>query len=153
MQAQEDLPGDDFLPVCGPNDIEKVYFPSTEKPIPTFSAAFGSVHEAPPPRQMFPANTGYYGHRVGPRFYSSASSEPFETDKSVSPISVNIPTVPPAAHSRWSSSTEEKDALAPLHRYNSRSEYDGYDASVSSHYRKNSTASSESSGRKRWVIE
>ncbi|KAJ6626849.1 hypothetical protein B0H10DRAFT_1996874 [Mycena sp. CBHHK59/15] len=47
LNAQEALPGDDFVPITrGGDDIEKVSFPSNEKPIPTFSgeiAAFRHV--------------------------------------------------------------------------------------------------------------
>jgi hypothetical protein len=78
LNAQEPLPGEDFAPVNHASDLEKVAFPGDEKPIPTFSVAFGTGSEVPPPSQMFAA-------RLGPRFYRSA--EPFETPKNSPPES------------------------------------------------------------------
>jgi hypothetical protein len=85
MNAQENLPGDDFVYDNG-SDVEKVAYPSNEKAIPTFSAAFGSGSEVPPPSRWFPAN-------MGPRFFNR-SAQPFD-NRQKSPISP-----PVAAHSR-----------------------------------------------------
>jgi hypothetical protein len=37
VNAHESLPGDDFVPITRGGDLEKVSFPSNEKPVPTFS--------------------------------------------------------------------------------------------------------------------
>lgn len=84
VNAQEPLPGDDFSPVTGP-DIEKIAFPSNEKPIPTFSATFGSGSQVPPPSQMFSG-------RLGPRFFNP-SAEPFEPLRDSFPISAPRPAL------------------------------------------------------------
>lgn len=78
LDAQETLSGDDYAPhpytmqssASSPNDVEKVAFPSNEKPIPTFSTAFGPGAEVPPPAQM----------HMGPRFFSQSS--PFDSTTS-----------------------------------------------------------------------
>lgn len=71
LEAQEELPGDDFPPVKpGNEDPEKVAFPENG-PIPTFSAAFGKGDEVPVPSKMYP------GRQVGPRFFRSET--PFES--------------------------------------------------------------------------
>ncbi|KAK0208401.1 hypothetical protein DFS33DRAFT_1459194 [Desarmillaria ectypa] len=88
LDAQEPLPGDDFTTVYS-SDIEKVHFPSNEKPIPTFSASFGSGSEVPPPRLMFPS-------RIGPRFFNR-SAQPFETPSNQSVVTVPSPVVTRAA--------------------------------------------------------
>jgi hypothetical protein len=77
MNAQESLPDDDFVYDNG-SDIEKVDYPSNEKAIPTYSAAFGSGPEVPPPSRWFPAN-------IGPRFFNK-SAQPFD-NRQKSPIS------------------------------------------------------------------
>ncbi|KII93632.1 hypothetical protein PLICRDRAFT_35861 [Plicaturopsis crispa FD-325 SS-3] len=126
LNAQEPLPGDDFVPALPyGNDLEKVDFPSNEKPVPTYSAAFGSGDEVPPPGQMFA------GRQMGPRFYS-ANAEPFESEADV--------TAPQRAHTR---SPSEVSREAPLVRKTSRASERSFD----------STTSSSLGHSKRWVIE
>jgi len=74
LNAQELLPGEDLTR----SSTEKVQFPSNQKPIPTFSATFGSGDEVPVPSQMFPSHP-----RLGPRFYN-ATAEPFEAPRTPS---------------------------------------------------------------------
>lgn len=114
LNAQEPLPGDDFTPVKG-SDLEKVDFPSNEKPIPTFSATFGSGSEVPPPSQMFSASRG----RLGPRFFNP-SAEPFE-----SPPEGLVISAPSPALTRESSSHSHSDSFGTLHSYYSYSSSPG----------------------------
>jgi len=76
LNAQHSLPGDDFV-YYGGQDIEKVDFPSNEKPIPTYLVTFGSGPEVQPPNHMFTSR--------GPRFFNRFA-QPFETPK-ISPVS------------------------------------------------------------------
>ncbi|KAF5374886.1 hypothetical protein D9758_000031 [Tetrapyrgos nigripes] len=140
LEAHEPLPGDDFAPVTGGSDIEKVAFPS-EAPLPTYSAAFGK--EVPPPSQMFPA-------RMGPRFFRT-TSEPFET-----PSNRSIVTVPSVAMTRTNSpdSTERT-----LNRSNSKSSERSFGSLASyysygsNHSRMDSSDTHNTMQGKRWVIE
>lgn len=142
MNAQESLPGDDFEYYGGAEDIEKVDFPSNEKPIPTYSAAFGSGQEVPPPSQMFPA-------RLGPRFFNR-SAEPFDTPSDKSPVSP-----PPAAlmrnvsggSSHTTASVVRSDTRGSTGSTGSVPSYYSYSRSDSGHSR------NESQQPKRWVIE
>ncbi|KAJ3486147.1 hypothetical protein NLI96_g4437 [Meripilus lineatus] len=88
----EDLPEDDFSPVNSlyyekdAEDVEKVAFPSTLTPVPTFSAAFGRGPEVPPPSQM------RFGPRTnGPRFYKVDAS-PFEDPTAPPEYRIHLPT-------------------------------------------------------------
>ncbi|KAI0359062.1 hypothetical protein OH77DRAFT_1420605 [Trametes cingulata] len=76
LNAQEELPDDDYTTPGEKSDTEKVAFPSNDGPIPTFSVAFGSGQEVPPPSQM-----RFAPRQMGPRFYASSSqaSNPFDT--------------------------------------------------------------------------
>ncbi|KAH9853099.1 hypothetical protein C2E23DRAFT_823292 [Lenzites betulinus] len=95
LNAQEELPEDDYTTPGEKADSEKVAFPSNDLPIPTFSVAFGSGQEVPPPSQM-----RFAPRQMGPRFYSgSTDSNPFDT-----PIGSDGSASPP-----------------PLYRQNSRS--------------------------------
>lgn len=127
LNAQEPLPGDDFKPVTGVSDLEKVDFPSNDKPIPTFSVAFGSGDEVPPPTQMF-------AQRLGPRFYNP-SAEPFETPRNTPPT-----TAPP---SELSADAQPRSPIGSIASYYSYSPTDS------------SFSRSDTSGQngKRWVIE
>ena len=80
MHAQEELVDEDEKTY----DSEKIAFPSTDSPIPTFSVSFGSGPDVPPPSQM------KFGATRGPRFYSGSSgaSNPFETPFETPPGSV-----------------------------------------------------------------
>ncbi|KAJ7456580.1 hypothetical protein FB451DRAFT_1342099 [Mycena latifolia] len=124
LNAQEALPGDDFVPITRGEDIEKVSFPSNEKPMPTFSATFGSGSEVPVPSQMFRPSP-----QLGPRFFNP-SAEPFDSrpnSNSSSPISQ-----PLAALTRTSSLTR----------------------TTSKDSRRDSESSGPTMGNsKRWVIE
>ncbi|KAJ7770883.1 hypothetical protein DFH07DRAFT_805539 [Mycena maculata] len=149
LNAQEPLPGDDFVPITSAGDIEKVAFPSNEKPVPTFSATFGSGSEVPVPSQMFKPSP-----QLGPRFFNS-SAEPFESrpnSNSSSPISP-----PMAALTRTpSNSSYQSGATAiPTKRDSGRSfgslnSYYDY-SSGSNHARQDSETNTI--GSKRWVIE
>lgn len=128
LNAQEPLPGDDFTAVTG-SDIEKVPFPSNDKPIPTFSATFGSGPEVPPPSQMFPSR----GPRLGPRFFNP-SAEPFESPRSGSPIS--SPSVALTRDSSLNSGHSDSfGTISSLYSYS------------------HDTTGPESYNSKRWVIE
>lgn len=73
LNAQQPLDETDFPPPYGGSDIEKVAFPSSEKPLPTYVS-----FEKQDPRVM------------GPRF-SNKSAEPFET--SVHNLALPLPTL------------------------------------------------------------
>ncbi|KAI0067923.1 hypothetical protein BV25DRAFT_1876789 [Artomyces pyxidatus] len=143
LNAQEPLSGDDFAPLYGEkgSDEEKFDFPSNDRPIPTFSAAFGSGTEVPPPSQMFPAGA----RQKGPRFYNS-SAQPFESSSDIAE--------PAAAYTGGSptSSTGQR----PLVRHGSdRSQHSFTSfASTSSDGRgRSSSGGSTATAKARWVIE
>ncbi|KAL0950737.1 hypothetical protein HGRIS_007511 [Hohenbuehelia grisea] len=140
LNAQETLPGDDFVPIYPSNsrDIEKVDFPSNEKPIPTWSVTFGQGQEVPVPSQMFPPAYGA-GGRLGPRF-SNNSAEPFETESNMS-SSVTVPAVA-YTHSR-DVSVESRPASPTSMQY----------YSLNRTTSQSSTSSWGSNNKKRWVIE
>jgi len=147
LNAQEQLPGDDFMPVTYGSDPEKVDFPSTQQPIPTFSATFGKGNEVPVPSQMFPA-------QLGPRFFRS--TPPFDS-RSVSPISA-----PSMAHTRSSviSDSPHSDEGAPIMRSNTTASDQSF-RSVASYYKYSDDGNHSRSGStteqtmhgKRWIIE
>ncbi|KIK99777.1 hypothetical protein PAXRUDRAFT_822394 [Paxillus rubicundulus Ve08.2h10] len=64
------LPGDDFEPVTFGSDLEKVAFPSSNKP--TFSATFGLGQQVRSPAQMFAPST--WQHVARPMRMSSQNS-------------------------------------------------------------------------------
>ncbi|KAJ7596724.1 hypothetical protein C8J56DRAFT_1106125 [Mycena floridula] len=132
LNAQEPLPGDDFSPVYS-SDLEKVDFPSNEKPIPTFSATFGSGPEVPPPSQMFAS-------RMGPRFFNSAA-EPFESPRST--------VLPEPALTRTSSRSSDQSSTVMHSSENHGTIGSYYSYSPSEGSPRNDT----SIGGKRWVIE
>ncbi|KAI0932609.1 hypothetical protein AcV5_004218 [Taiwanofungus camphoratus] len=77
LNAQEPLPSDDFLPTAKDiegnlADVEKADFPSTDLPIPTFSATFPAGSSAP-----FPSERQFVPRQLGPRFFSP-SLTPFD---------------------------------------------------------------------------
>lgn len=55
LNPQGPMPGDDFEPVTFGSDLEKVAFPSSDKP--TFSVTFGSGQQVHSPAQMFVPST------------------------------------------------------------------------------------------------
>jgi hypothetical protein len=121
------------------NDIEKVAFPSNEKPIPTFSATFG-VHANGP---------DFKGSVRGPRFFNT-SAEPFEhsRDLSVSP--------PPLALTRQlNDTTMQQSSLQHSNGHRSADSSSSYSSFLS--YRQNNGYGSPTnypqSEKKRWVIE
>jgi len=144
LNAQESLPGDDFVPYTGTgSDVEKVAFPSNEKPIPTFSAAFGSGDEVPPPSQMFSSTT-----RMGPRFFNQVAS-PFDKRASYSSQESGHLTPPPAALSRTPSVESNYSNVTVTRVDSQRSEQ-----SIPSYYTYNRTeGTSPVHQHKRWVIE
>ena len=124
-------------------DTEKVSFPSSDAPIPTFSAAFGSGPEVPPPALMSfaPRFTG------GPRFYGPANVDPNTA------IAYGItPYTTPYTRSPLSSVYS-----APEEKGLSRSESGSSQHSTSSHSSESSSGhtsdTSHSSRSKRWIIE
>lgn len=142
LNAQEPLPGDDFAPVYTTKDLEKVDFPSNEKPIPTFSAAFGKGPEVPVPTQMFDSRFSN-----GPRFFQR-SAVPFETPRGGSPV-----TIPSQAMTRSEDSYSGNGGVNV-----SRSDSNGSSksfGSLASYYSYSGHNRSDSSGNvgKRWVIE
>lgn len=98
---------DPYFPSQSTSDPEKVEFPSATQAIPTFSVAFGSGDDVPPPSQMFT------GRHLGPRFFQE-SAVPFESppddsdDMSSSTHSHNMFQKPPlSVHSRQNSEESE----------------------------------------------
>ncbi|KAI0374485.1 hypothetical protein BV20DRAFT_936156 [Pilatotrama ljubarskyi] len=125
LNAQEELADDDYRTPGEKSDSEKVAFPSNDLPIPTFSVAFGSGQEVPPPSQM-----RFAPRQMGPRFYAASSQassgsggNPFDT-----------PT---------DGNTMRSDSPPPLYRQTSRS----------SQHSQSSVQSSSSQKSRRWVIE
>lgn len=136
VEAQEVLQDDDYEK----GTFEKVAFPDSSAPIPTFSAAFGSGPEVPPPSQM------NFAPRIvgGPRFYGAydAYGAPMDT-YTVLPYN-NMPYTAPRTPSPTHSTKFSERGL-------SRS------GSGSSQHSTNSDESSSSAGHssrsKRWIIE
>ncbi|TFK57635.1 hypothetical protein OE88DRAFT_1651480 [Heliocybe sulcata] len=138
LNAQEPLAGDDFIHVNPgeKNDEEKVAFPSQNMPIPTFSAAFGSGSEVPPPSQMFAPR------QMGPRFYAQANGA-FDGSSSASSTQVPSP-----AHTRQVSNASSGwyTGGTALSRNDSRGSERSYSSQSSGH-------GSDRIGGKRWLIE
>ncbi|KAG6919586.1 hypothetical protein DXG01_004250 [Tephrocybe rancida] len=122
--AQQNLPDDDFE-YYGGSDIEKVDFPSNEKLVPTYAAAFGT--EAP---------------AQGPRFFNS-SAAPFEKV-----------TPPPNAHTiaRKVSDGSSHSGSSGITRSDTRSS-DKSLGSLASFYSYSDKGHGRSDSQKRWVIE
>ncbi|KAF9270578.1 hypothetical protein L218DRAFT_914723 [Marasmius fiardii PR-910] len=143
LNAQEPLPGDDFTTVYQTSDIEKVNFPSSEKPIPTFSAAFGRGTEVPPPSQMFPVRGSN-----GPRFFQR-SAVPFESPQG----SEGYITPPESVMTRDNSRSDtlsRNSSVGSAKSYNTMGSY--YNYSGNQHTRSDSSDSGRTAGG-RWVIE
>ncbi|KAJ7102343.1 hypothetical protein B0H15DRAFT_985164, partial [Mycena belliarum] len=151
LNAQEVLPGDDFVPITRGEDLEKVSFPSNEKPMPTFSATFGSGSEVPVPSQMFRPSP-----QLGPRFFN-ASAEPFDSrpnSNQSSPISQPI-----AALTRTTSKESFQSAATALpnkrdseRSFGSLNSYYDYSSGDSNHSRRDSETNAVGNS-KRWVID
>ncbi|TFY71140.1 hypothetical protein EVG20_g1872 [Dentipellis fragilis] len=157
LNAQEELPGDDFVPVTphglGVQDPEKVDFPSNDSPIPTFSAAFGSGSEVPPPSQM-----KFAPRQMGPRF-NDPSAEPFEQ------LRVDIPAPPLARQGSSPNSTSPMARYGSptyarsLTRHGTQASQSSFASMTSSNVSHSTGGSSPGSsegtigGRMRWVIE
>ncbi|KAG6844330.1 hypothetical protein H0H87_007688 [Tephrocybe sp. NHM501043] len=127
LNAQQNLPGDDFE-YYGGSDIEKVDFPSNEKPIPTYAVAFGTEPSHPHIAQ-------------GPRFFDR-SAAPFET--------VDV-TIPPNAYT-----ITKKNSAGSLQSSVTRSDTRSSDKSMGSlvsFYSYNDRGHGRSDSQKRWVIE
>jgi hypothetical protein len=152
LNAHESLPGDDFTPVTHGGDPEKVSFPSNEKPVPTFSATFGSGSEVPVPSQMFRP-----GPQLGPRFFNS-SAEPFESrpnSSNASPISPPMAALTRSTTKDSYQSASSANTAIPSKRDSDRSfgslnSY--YDYSSEGHRRQDSEANTIGNA-KRWVID
>jgi hypothetical protein len=142
VNAQEALPGDDFIPVTNGEDIEKVAFPSNQEPMPTYSATFGSASEVPVPAQMF-------NSRMGPGFLST--SPQFQSNGSVTaPLPVLTRTGSDKSSKGASLVRRESDQSTKSSSSSSSSYY--YYSSDSVHSRSDSQSTLPSRG-KRWVIE
>ncbi|KAF8912963.1 hypothetical protein CPB84DRAFT_1811945 [Gymnopilus junonius] len=129
LNAQQPLGDEEFTPGYHGSDFEKVSFPNSEKPLPTYTS-FDEDEKVFPP-------SFYSGSTLGPRF-ANKSAEPFETTGGL---------VYPAALL-----TRNLHDL-PIHRSDSygSTRSRGSDDSQFSHAR---TDSSHSYGyHKRWVIE
>ncbi|KAI0786109.1 hypothetical protein C8Q75DRAFT_304199 [Abortiporus biennis] len=157
LNGQEELSDDDFVPVSFEKggDIEKFEFPSTVAPIPTFSAAFGTGPEIPPPAQS--KFGGFAGRTMGPRFFNN-NITPFDA-AALPTLQYNYPASGPN-HSRSPTSSSSISgaptswnqpqlslALPPvLARQGSGSSHHSTDSSSSGH-------SGHSQRSKRWIIE
>jgi hypothetical protein len=139
LNAQQSLPGDDFVHYGG-SDMEKVDFPSNEKPIPTYSATFGSGPNVPPPGQMFTTR--------GPRFFNRFA-QPFETAKT-SPV-----TPPPNAYTILRKVSDgSSHSGGSVARSDTRSSEKSFGSLASYyHYGSDQSHSRNNSQQKRWVIE
>ncbi|KZP32272.1 hypothetical protein FIBSPDRAFT_907362 [Athelia psychrophila] len=108
LDAHEHIPdekiSDSYLRSTDASDLEKVAFPSITQAIPTFSMAFGSGDDAPPPSQMFA------GRQLGPRFFQD-SAVPFESP-------------PDSLRSDESSSVHSHGQEPPLTRHSRQSSED-----------------------------
>ncbi|KIJ68694.1 hypothetical protein HYDPIDRAFT_24949 [Hydnomerulius pinastri MD-312] len=123
LNAQEPLPGDDFEPVVWGSDPEKVVFPSNDRPVPTYSATFGSGQEVPPPSQMFPPRSNWQRFARPMRM----------SDQSFLQQPPPVKTRPPSAHTSES-----------LQRHGSQN---------SAHSFASTNSVGSSTEAKRWVIE
>lgn len=152
MSAQEPISDeripDPYTSPTRERDPEKVDFPSHAHTIPTFSAAFGSDDEVPPPNQMF------VGRQRGPRFFN-APTELFEQQRGAH-VSEGL-----SAHNRSpssGSSSPERDISYSSSGWHSsqRSASSAGNSSETAVERNNSQSSQSTSVRldsKRWVIE
>jgi len=139
LNAQQSLPGDDFLYSSG-SDIEKVDFPSNEKLVPTYAATFGSGSDVPPPHQTFTTR--------GPRFFNRLA-QPFESSK-ITPV-----TPPPNAYTIVRKVSDgSSHSGSSVARSDTRSSEEGYGSLTSYyHYGSDQGHSRTESQEKRWVIE
>ncbi|EPQ61083.1 hypothetical protein GLOTRDRAFT_113542 [Gloeophyllum trabeum ATCC 11539] len=141
LNAQEPLPGDDFEPVSPGSekmDEEKVQFPDHSVPVPTYSAAFGSGNEVPPPSQMFAPR------QMGPRFTQTSSNMTFGGHSSMT--TVQPPYIAHVRKPSNASSTYYSNGTT-LSRHDSRGSQNSYSSQSSGH------GSDRTIGGKRWVIE
>jgi hypothetical protein len=143
LAAEEALPGDDFEPMVKPGvnvDIEKasyyeekVDFPSTHAPVPTWHTAYGN--------DSAPAFAPSY---TPPRLVSPSESQ--SSTQFPSPVEPAAPRLPSPAHTRAPTLGSPQDA-APLGRHGSITSQ----RSASSRHSSNESTSFGKS--KRWVIE
>lgn len=134
VSADHPLPDDDYVDDYGSSDIEKVDFPSNEKPIPTYSVTFGSGQEVPPPSQMFATR--------GPRFFNKLA-QPFET----APV-----TVPPVAVTLTRKVSDGSLDSGHVKRSDTHSSQKSF-GSLASYYSYSDRGHTRSDSQKRWVIE
>jgi len=137
---------DSFVPPTEERDPEKIDFPSHAQVIPTFSIAFGSGGDVPPPSQMF------VGHQRGPRLYMG-SEEPFEQH-----VDGHLADEPPnyvRSLSSNSHSLEHDGSLPSLARQHSCNSERSLGSSSQTTVERSNSQSSQSSSihSKRWVIE
>ncbi|KAH9486641.1 hypothetical protein JR316_0000706 [Psilocybe cubensis] len=117
---------DDLNRSYGGSDFEKVAFPSSEKPLPTYASSFDDYESGYVPSL-------HYGSTQGPRF-SNKNAEPFETG--FQGISIPAPAL------------QRNMNEVQVHRANSY----GSTKSGGSH-RSQESSSSSHLNHKRWVIE
>ncbi|KAF8973685.1 hypothetical protein BDZ97DRAFT_1776283 [Flammula alnicola] len=127
LNAQQPLDDRDSASFYDGQDIEKVAFPSSEKPLPTYAS-----FDEQDPRL---AQAGYSGYTLGPRF-SNKSAEPFESAAAMA--------YPAPVLSRNLNDDH-------LHRNTSYSSTTSSGSSTNSHVRTDSDNSRV--GQKRWIIE
>jgi hypothetical protein len=141
VNAEEPLPGDDFEPAFPNGDVEKINFPSNEKTLPVFTAAF----DIPPSEVPYPSYVATW-------HYSQDTRE-------IEPQAQFYVAPPPPAHTRFPS-----DSTVTLSRHDSRGSkrsQKSYNSSQASTLTrtgsKGSQYNSDSTNRimngKRWVIE
>jgi hypothetical protein len=151
LNTEESLPGDDFERVVSRTD-EKVSFPTSEKPVPTYSATFGSGSEVSSQYTTRPSP------QLGPRFFNS-SAEPFESrsnSASSSPIAA-----PMAALTRTSTAESYRSQFTAIPSHvrkesqGSLTSYYDYSAGDSNRARSDSEShgTTMAGSGKRWVID
>jgi len=128
VNTHEEVPESGFPATYGGNDIEKVAFPSSEKPLPTYMTY---------DRAFTPSM--YSGSTMGPRF-SNPSAVPFET-------APGLPYPAPAVtHNSSDLQVHRSDSGASKSTYTTQ-------GSKSYHSRSDSGHSHGSPSKQRWIIE
>ncbi|THH29726.1 hypothetical protein EUX98_g4461 [Antrodiella citrinella] len=142
LEAQELLVDD--VPDYEKGNFEKVDFPSSTAPIPTFSATFGKGPEVPPPSQMFFAPR--FAAALPPRFYGPITVDPN------SAIAYGVsPLTPPSQPTPSHLSADSVDR--GLIRHESGSSQHSVSSTSSTSSGGHSAESENSYRSKRWIIE
>ncbi|KAF8528035.1 hypothetical protein BU17DRAFT_38723 [Hysterangium stoloniferum] len=109
LNSEEPLDGDDFDPVYpdthggNASDHEKVDYPSVERPVPTFSAAFGGGDEA-----LRPADTHFSPPRGPEGMFLQQSEQVHSVTRSFSTSSSMVPEVHLARSDTQSSAASDR---------------------------------------------